>query len=369
MLPSSYRSLVAPVLEKVEQVRRDDARGYGTVILPEFVPKRLWHHLHNQHALLIKGALLFKPRVAVTSVLTTSGFDDLHRIGNGLGFNRPMRRLELIREEKLYRLIPGRSRKSRLEASGVAVIDDKTALVVFDNLNQVACIDLSFERSRRNRLFATPSLGSGFEDIAVDVKDGRAFGLIESVEDFDGALRGYVAEYDRDGRFLQCVRLPSRFRKANKGFEGLSHSRHGGREYLYALCEGNFGKSTKARGRIDVFVRAADGSWRPSQQIQLTKRAQFADYAALSYRDHRVAIVSQESRRLWVARLHEKTRAVIPDSEAVYRFPSRSYYSVEGIDWLSEDSLIAVSDRKKKEHPAKSADKDQSIHIFRIPRR
>jgi hypothetical protein len=40
-----------------------------TVILPEFVPSRLWQHLlHNQHALLIKGALLFKPNVVVTSV-------------------------------------------------------------------------------------------------------------------------------------------------------------------------------------------------------------------------------------------------------------------------------------------------------------
>jgi hypothetical protein len=29
----------------------------------------LWHHLlHNQHALLLKGALLFKPNLVVTSV-------------------------------------------------------------------------------------------------------------------------------------------------------------------------------------------------------------------------------------------------------------------------------------------------------------
>lgn len=279
-----------------------------------------------------------------------------------------MRKLELIREEKLFRLIPGRTRKSRLEASGVALVDDHTALVVFDNLNQVARIDLSLEGADRNRLFAAPSLGSGFEDIAVDVKHGRAFGLIESVEDFDGALRGYVAEYDLDGHFMQCVRLPGRFRKANKGFEGLSHSRHRHREYLYALCEANFGKATKERGRIDVFVRATDGTWRLSHKIQLTKRSQFDDYAALSYRDHRIAIVSQESQRLWVAHLHKKTHAVIPGSEAVYRFPSRSYSSVEGIDWLSEDTLVAVSDRKKQQHPAKCGKKDQSIHIFRIPR-
>lgn len=69
VLESPYRSLVEPLLGYVDEVRRDHARGYVTVILPEFVPHRLWHHLlHNQHALLIKGALLFTPHVIVTSV-------------------------------------------------------------------------------------------------------------------------------------------------------------------------------------------------------------------------------------------------------------------------------------------------------------
>ncbi len=44
-------------------------------------------------------------------------------------------KLELVREEKLYRLLRGKSKDSRLEASGVALLDDKTALVVFDNIN------------------------------------------------------------------------------------------------------------------------------------------------------------------------------------------------------------------------------------------
>ena len=56
------------------------------------------------------------------------------------------RKLELVREEKLFRLLPGRRESGRLEASGVALVDDKTALVVFDNLNQVARIDLSLKR-------------------------------------------------------------------------------------------------------------------------------------------------------------------------------------------------------------------------------
>jgi hypothetical protein len=69
VLESPYRSLMEPLLEYIEEVQRADPQGYVTVILPEFVPHRLWQHLlHNQHALLIKGALLFKPNVVVTSV-------------------------------------------------------------------------------------------------------------------------------------------------------------------------------------------------------------------------------------------------------------------------------------------------------------
>jgi hypothetical protein len=69
VLDSPFRSLMEPLLEYIEQVQAEDPSGYVTVILPEFVPARWWHHLlHNQRALLIKGALLFRPRVVVTSV-------------------------------------------------------------------------------------------------------------------------------------------------------------------------------------------------------------------------------------------------------------------------------------------------------------
>jgi len=40
-----------------------------TVILPEFVPAKWWQHLlHNQSSLLLKGSLLFKKGIIVTSV-------------------------------------------------------------------------------------------------------------------------------------------------------------------------------------------------------------------------------------------------------------------------------------------------------------
>lgn len=58
-----------PLLDYIEALQESEPAAYVTVILPEFVPRRLWQHLlHNQHALLIKGALLFKPNVVVTSV-------------------------------------------------------------------------------------------------------------------------------------------------------------------------------------------------------------------------------------------------------------------------------------------------------------
>jgi amino acid transporter len=69
LLGSPYRSLLEPLLEYIEQIGRDRPNDYITVVLPEFVPAKWWHHLfHNQRALLIKGALLFKPNTVVTNV-------------------------------------------------------------------------------------------------------------------------------------------------------------------------------------------------------------------------------------------------------------------------------------------------------------
>jgi amino acid transporter len=69
ILESPYRSLMEPLLEYIERLQAERPHDYVTVVLPEFVPARWWQHLlHNQRALLIKGALLFRPKVVVTSV-------------------------------------------------------------------------------------------------------------------------------------------------------------------------------------------------------------------------------------------------------------------------------------------------------------
>ena len=70
VLESPYRSLMEPLLDYIERydgedpadVRDGDPAGIRA-------GAGWWQHLlHNQHALLIKAALLFKPNVVVTSV-------------------------------------------------------------------------------------------------------------------------------------------------------------------------------------------------------------------------------------------------------------------------------------------------------------
>jgi hypothetical protein len=277
-------------------------------------------------------------------------------------------KLELIQEEKLYRILPGKKESSRLEASGVALVDANTALVIFDNLNQVARVDLSLEPGERNEFFMAPSIGEGFEDIAIDHQDKRVFCIIETVEDTDGKYRGFVAEYDTDGHFQSCQRLETVFESPNKGFEGLAFVRVGDEQILLAMCEGNLCTDAKSGGgRVQAFKRTADGGWTWSHTVKLPDSAEFEDYAGIAYRDGRLAVVSQASARVWVGTVDTTARKIVEDSGTVYRFPKKSYGNVEGVAWLSDDTLVMVSDQKKKRQPDKCAEKDQSIHIFRIP--
>jgi amino acid transporter len=69
VLPSPYRELTRPLLRYIARLERKHDNDMITVVLPEFVPAKWWQHLlHNQSSLLLKGALLFREGVIVTSV-------------------------------------------------------------------------------------------------------------------------------------------------------------------------------------------------------------------------------------------------------------------------------------------------------------
>jgi hypothetical protein len=69
VLPSPYRELTRPLLKYIKRVKAQERDDMITVVLPEFIPAKWWQHiLHNQSSLLLKGALLFREGVIVTSV-------------------------------------------------------------------------------------------------------------------------------------------------------------------------------------------------------------------------------------------------------------------------------------------------------------
>jgi amino acid transporter len=69
VLPSPYRELTRPLLRHIGRLARENSDTIITVVLPEFIPAKWWQHiLHNQSSLLLKGSLLFKKGVIVTSV-------------------------------------------------------------------------------------------------------------------------------------------------------------------------------------------------------------------------------------------------------------------------------------------------------------
>lgn len=281
-------------------------------------------------------------------------------------------KLELVREEKLHKLLPKKGKDSKLEASGVYVMDSSTCYVIFDNLNEVAVIDLSLKPHDSNEMISVLNVGKGFEDITYDPRTERFYLMIEALRDASGDFHGLVSEYNRNFTFRSCKQLDVTFSKQNKGFEGVEHLWRGDREYLVGLWEDALkkdGGSNKGTGLLRVFEKTTDGMWEWQSKLdaELPGTAQFEDYAAISQRGNRVAVVSQSSRKLWVGELNETANGFAAGTGQVYRFPSKHYGNVEGVSWLSDDELVMVSDRRKKGQDKDNAKKDQSIHIFRIP--
>lgn len=69
VLKSPYRSLSGPLLKYIDEVEARYDHDVVTVIIPEFVSRKWWHHLmHNQTAIVIKTMLLFRPGKVVTTV-------------------------------------------------------------------------------------------------------------------------------------------------------------------------------------------------------------------------------------------------------------------------------------------------------------
>ena len=69
VVPTSYRSVIEPLLKYMDQVEAENPTRMMTVVVPEFVTKEWWENfLHNQTAFFLKARLRFTRRRVVVSV-------------------------------------------------------------------------------------------------------------------------------------------------------------------------------------------------------------------------------------------------------------------------------------------------------------
>jgi hypothetical protein len=286
-----------------------------------------------------------------------------------------MATLRLIRERRLTELLTLPGEHGVLEASGVFA-RGRDCLVIFDNYRRVACVDRSLSTaSVRNRWVGRARAGEGYEDIAYSPHTKRYYLLVEAEKHSDGTYKAVIDELDEAFAYTERRWVDIEFEKRNTGLEGLAAVRWRSENYLLALCEGNRcrgGKKGRKPGGGRLHVLQKKGAWWSSlASIKLPRRLRFEDYAAVALRGDRIAVVSQQTARLWVGTLRPGDWAIVGAGRQ-YDFPrtkrgKRQYCTVEGVSWISDDTLVMVSDKSKSYQPGRCNRKEQSIHIFQLP--
>jgi hypothetical protein len=281
--------------------------------------------------------------------------------------------LVLVREAKLASLLPGAA-GGRLEASGVVAADGR-CYVIFDDRPEVARLAATLSPAGADLIRQPRGRRGGFEDIAHDPAAGRFYVLVEARP----RGRGYMAEvqeYDERFGYLGRAWLEFPLEGPNKGLEGLTCVHRQGRTFLLGLCEGNRCRDGEegrrpGGGRVQVFERGRR-HWHRTATVRLPATLPFEDFSSLAVAGDRLAVLSQASSALWVGRLDPAGWEVDGDG-AVFGFPPDEqgrpvYCNVEGVSWLSADTVVVVSDRAKRDgQDARCRAKDQSIHVFTIP--
>ena len=112
--------------------------------------------------------------------------------------------------------------------------------------------------------------------------------------------------------------------------------------------------------------------WKPVASIKLPNSLDFEDYSAVALRGRQLAVVSQRTSRLWIGTLRPGNWSVSGRGR-VYDFPRTKkgkpkYCTLEGLCWLSADTFVMVSDLAKNRYPDRCRKREQSIHVFRLPR-
>ena len=76
---------------------------------------------------------------------------------------------------------------------------------------------------------------------------------------------------------------------------------------------------------------------------------------------------------LWIGTLNARDWSITGRGK-IYDFPltkkgKPKYCTLEGLSWLSDRSFVTVSDLSKRHYHGRCRERDQSLHIFRLPGR
>ena len=284
--------------------------------------------------------------------------------------------LELVQGSKFYPLLAGSEPDDRYEASGVAVRGEHL-IVIFEDTPHVARIHRTLTPDHPDsRLFRQMTPIHGYVDISYDAQGKRFFLLGEARKDPVGnKQKPVINQFAYDFLYLDqdWVDFPEDGKDNQLG--GLSYIRRDDQDYLLATCAGNLclgGRKGKQPGGGRLLIFQNKGQiWALREKLELPKHVAFRNYVNVAIRGNRLAILSQETSALWICELSDSEWRFTSDGQ-VYRFPTnnsgeQAYCNLQGIDWMDDDHIVAVSGRRKGRQNRICGEKDQSVHLFRIP--
>ena len=256
------------------------------------------------------------------------------------------------------------------EASGLVLAEGRLHLV-FDNLAQVGSLTPDLDPA--SGALSPGRVGfSDYEAIAYDPELRCFYVAIEAEEVGRKTWRPRILRLDASGAATGSWQVERKLYSDNKGVEGLTFVRRGGKPYLLALLEGNYGESSDrgrevGNGRLLVLGQTADGGWALERELELPKTVAFVDYAGIDVRGDQVAIVSQTSAALWVGTLGDDWSF---GEGRLLEFPRQAdgslrYGRVEGVAWLDGTRLALCSDQEAPRDRGKGR-VEQAVHVVEL---
>lgn len=290
----------------------------------------------------------------------------------------------------------------KYEASSVVVVGD-SAYAVCDSSWAISKFDTTLTPFASGNI----QLGnvhrededSGYE--ALFHADGTFYVVRESIQHSDEKFHAVIEELELgevDYTINSKCSTEFSFEGDSKGFEGAIMLRDLNNDVIVlGLCEGNHCSETKkneaGNGRLVAMRKTVEARpngktncmWTTIRMINIPSSAYFDDYSGMTMTGSgKVGISSQENSQFWVGQLMGQNKDTglwnvdelefDPKIAVVYDFPKNDnceivYCNVEGVHWLNDDSIMAVSDKMKGRGKQDFVchEKDQSVHVFVLP--